>query len=264
MKSLCPFPWASGSASEDKTLRPASTAVPRCSTCCTCRLPSSVLGQGRACRGRAGDGASPSDSCQKRCSAEDFRVVPIPDSRGAAYRVWRRFAVGGCAASERAGAYQRSRPADGLDSGKCHKTGADRGEPAQHWIERAQDPRGHAPPRVVDRAARGLDYETGLLSEVSKFICCPKATPAPEPRAEPSANSAPRCPRAPLAKFADDEAPSGSQHARDLLEDGGGVVDKAQDGDRRHHVELSGWERKMLRYLPPESLCPCPEVAVGS
>ena len=38
-----------------------------------------VAGHGRAWKGRAGDGASPSDSCRNRCSAEVFRVVPMDE-----------------------------------------------------------------------------------------------------------------------------------------------------------------------------------------
>jgi hypothetical protein len=35
-------------------------------------------------------------------------------------------------------------------------------------------------------------------------------------------------------------------HTRDLSEDRVRVIDEAKDGDRRHDVELFGWERKML------------------
>jgi hypothetical protein len=78
------------------------------------------------------------------------------------------------------GEFPRSCPACGLHGGECHKAGANCGKPAQHRIERAQDPSGDTPPRIVDRPAHGLDSQTDLFGEVLKLIRRPELAKAPE------------------------------------------------------------------------------------
>jgi len=124
--------------------------------------------------------------------------------------------------------------------------------------------RAEAKARIEDGAPDFFNLKTGIPGEISKFAGRSEAAMAPKARAQPSANATAGCPRAPLAKFADNQTSFRRQHACNLSKGRRRVVDETENRNRCYDIKVIRRERQTLGlgylkgYIRPSLLRPLP------